>query len=279
MAASPLPVWSEEVLSQVLDLIRSNNVERLESLLAHHGESGVKSAKTTMAHTLFIHHHWAEINRLLPVPQMNFLHASGWLASIAEQKPIDGSGNPIPWITYPAIEFLEGIRQSSWCVFEWGAGNSSLWWAKHVLEVVSVEDNAEWIQMISANTPANSKLLYRPEKSAYINAIKEFPKQYFDVVVIDGSHRQELVESALYGLKPGGFIIFDNVDMPEYADAIAHLQTYVPCRLDFWGLIPSYLYKNCTSIFLTDTSLLTNLPPPCKHRSQLGPSATQAMRV
>lgn len=53
----------------------------------------------------------------------------GQLRTIREKRCIDKLGNPIPWYTYPAIEYLKTIDFSRKLVFEYGGGSSTLWWA------------------------------------------------------------------------------------------------------------------------------------------------------
>lgn len=52
----------------------------------------------------------------------------GWLKSFKTKMPIDAKGNPVPWYTYPAIEFLEQLDFTNKIVLEYGSGNSSLYW-------------------------------------------------------------------------------------------------------------------------------------------------------
>lgn len=52
----------------------------------------------------------------------------GQFKTIKNWECVDKDGNPIPWYTYPAIEFLNSLDFSSKNVFEYGTGNSTLWW-------------------------------------------------------------------------------------------------------------------------------------------------------
>lgn len=60
-------------------------------------------------------------------------------------------GKPIPWMTYPAIEFfrrseLFGKKPR---VFEFGSGSSTLFWAERAAHVYSVEDDERFWNSIS----------------------------------------------------------------------------------------------------------------------------------
>lgn len=87
---------------------------------------------------------------------VGYLRASGWLSSLRTKKAIDAFGNSLPWYSYAAIHFLtERINKlpaenkDNFWVFEFGSGNSTLWWAKNSAFVVSVEDNSDWYKFIS----------------------------------------------------------------------------------------------------------------------------------
>jgi len=47
-------------------------------------------------------------------------------------------------MTYPAIRFLERRLSNSLEVFEFGSGNSTLWWAERVSRIDSCEHDAQW---------------------------------------------------------------------------------------------------------------------------------------
>src|SRR3954463_2256551 len=72
----------------------------------------------------------------------------GHVKSARRGKCVDVIGNPIPWYTYPAIEYLKQLDFSTKNVFEFGAGQSTLFWAGRARRVVSVEDDAAWYQTI-----------------------------------------------------------------------------------------------------------------------------------
>ena len=80
----------------------------------------------------------------------------GWLRSFRVGRPVDVAGNPVPWIAYPAIRFLETRVGADLKVFEYGAGNSTLWWAKRVARVISCESDAAWAEEVRASLPGNA---------------------------------------------------------------------------------------------------------------------------
>ncbi len=100
----------------------------------------------------------------------------GYLRSFAEGRCLDSSGQPIPWYTYPALEHLGQLNFSEKAVFEYGAGNSTLWWAKRAKSVTSVEIREAWYERIKATMPGNCQLLLEIEPDAYIERSRNSQK-------------------------------------------------------------------------------------------------------
>ena len=214
--------------------------------------------------------------RLAPF-RINALVTTGWLNSLFDGRPVNATGQPIPWFTYPAIDFLEPRVRPNWSVLEWGCGSSTLWWASRTRQVLSIEHDSDWHQLIAAEVPQNATVALAEDPQRYV----EFPERHatapFDAIVIDGEHRNECARLASSLIKSDGIIIFDNSDRKMYRDGLTHLMNTGFRRLDFFGLIPSYLYRNCTSIFYRNDDFLKNATLPCDHQSSLGPTCAQVM--
>lgn len=88
----------------------------------------------------------------------------GQWRSIKERSCIDKEGNFIPWCTYSAIEFLKQFDFSNKNVFEWGSGNSSFFWAIKAKEVISIEDDKKWFDLINQNKLDNQKVILHNKK-------------------------------------------------------------------------------------------------------------------
>ncbi|MDB9486561.1 class I SAM-dependent methyltransferase [Dolichospermum circinale CS-537/01] len=227
-----------------------------------------------LAHSLILATDWEEISRNLP-PGINYLQTSGWLNSLYSGKPLNQEAKPIPWYTYPAIEFIENKIYSDFRVFEYGSGNSSLWWSKRVTQVISIENDANWFNYIKENMPSNVELYLIEDNLEYAAAILQYEDHLFDVIIVDGSNRNQCAEFAISKVKDQGFIIFDNTDDHRHAEGVKKLLDSGFMKIDFYGMIPSYLYKNCTSIFFKDVSLLSRGGLPSEKRSCLGRSCFQ----
>jgi len=167
--------------------------------------------------------------------------------SVKTQEVINAAEEPIPWYTYPAIEFLDQFDFKNLSVFEWGAGNSSLYWAKVAKSVTSVEDDAEWYRKVKKNKSQNLTVMLIQDKEEYINAIKLAQRKY-DIIIIDGSHRYECSHIAPEFLENGGFIILDNADwLPKSAEVLRDADLL---QVDMSGFGPITQYTFTTSLFL-----------------------------
>ncbi|WRH68325.1 MAG: group 1 glycosyl transferase [Planktothrix sp. GU0601_MAG3] len=208
-----------------------------------------------VAHSLILSLNWYEIAANLP-PGINYLLTSGWLNSLYQSKPVTQDNRPIPWYTYPAIEFLEDKVKPDFKVFEFGSGQSTLWWSERVLEVISIENDLNWFQEINSKMPNNVQLFLKENETEYAEMIKQFPLDYFDVIIVDGVNRNQSLELSLNHIKEAGLIIFDNSDHYEYDESVNRLTSSGYKRIDFWGMFPGYTYKNCTSFFFKKFDIL-----------------------
>lgn len=198
---------------------------------------------------------------------LSVLRSLGWFRSMREGAPVDAAGEPIPWYTYPALIWLRGFVKPHHSVFEFGAGHSTLWYARHAAVIQSVEHDAEWERRLRRRLPGNVALQLAQSSgqeagdattSPYVQAIHG----QHDIVVIDGMERAGCAAVAPAHLKPEGVIVFDNSDRPGYAVALERLAAAGFARVDFVGAIAGYWHLSCTSVFVRDLSpFSTNAPP------------------
>ena len=257
--------FAEQKFPEAIELFKQTIIENPQF-----SETGL----IPLAHSLILANDWQEISRNLPLG-INYLQTSGWLNSLYSGKPINQEAKPIPWYTYPAIEFIENKIDSDFRIFEYGSGNSSLWWSERVTQVISIESDANWFGYIKENMPSNVELYLIEDDLKYASAINQYEDHSFDVIIVDGSNRNQCAEFAISKVKNQGFIIFDNTDDHRHAPGVEKLQASGFIRIDFYGMIPSYLYKNCTSIFFKDVNLLSRGGLPSEKRSCLGRSCFQ----
>lgn len=161
-------------------------------------------------------------------------------------RPVDAGGQPIPWFTYPAIEFLSRYAMRGWEVFEYGCGQSTFWWAGRGALVTSVEHDAAWHAEMRERAPAGSTQLFRPERPGYAAALAETGAAY-DAVVIDGVWREDCARVAAAALKPGGMLVLDNSDWYHEAASLIRAQGFHEASFSGFGPVNDYTWA--TSVF------------------------------
>lgn len=190
--------------------------------------------------------------------QKNHLTKSGWKRSAVCKLPVDKNGEVLPWLTYSIIHFLQGRLQKSFSVFEYGSGNSTIWFSRFVNQVTSIEHDHMWYQKMQnlyKQTP-NIQYSFRSlESGAYQNEISLYNKA-FDIIVIDGRERIACSLNSLKALKDNGVIIWDNSDREEYSEGYNFYLENGFKRLDFYGMGPISAHAWCTSIFYRQNNCL-----------------------
>lgn len=181
--------------------------------------------------------------------------------SVRLGKPVDAFLKPIPWYTYPAIEYLKQFDFSDKNIFEYGSGNSSIFWASLANSVTSVEKDASWFEVISKSQLSNLTIHLKEQKSEYVNFIENGNTPY-DLIIIDGDYRYDCAEVAINYLSNDGLIILD--DSERYPELCSTLREHDLIQVDFFGLAPIVYYTKTTSLFLQRTvplkPLLGKLP-------------------
>ncbi len=171
----------------------------------------------------------------------------GHFLSSYHLKPINNKLEAIPWFTYPSIEYLNAMDLSQKSVFEYGSGNSTIYWTKRAKYVTSVESNKNWYDYIKGLLK-RTRYILETNKQNYINSIKKTGKK-FDLIIVDGDYRDECVKVAINYLKNGGFIILDNSDWFQKSSKFLTNNNLI--EINFNGFAPSNHYTSTTSFYLT----------------------------
>lgn len=167
----------------------------------------------------------------------SFLRQSGYLKSTALRRPIGADGEPIPWMNYNMVSFLEQRLTKNLSLFEYGSGNSTLFFAKRVKDVISVENNKKWYEYCSDKKPENVKLIFceSDENGEYAKTIINQERK-FDVVIVDGEDRVNCMIIARDFLTPSGVIILDDTQGSTNNAGIENLLEHGFRRLDLEGV-------------------------------------------
>lgn len=181
----------------------------------------------------------------------------GWFRSYYQKESVDRENNPIPWNTYAFIKFIEPRLKKEFRVFEYGCGNSTIWYSKRTRLVVAVENNREWYEKIKVLLPENAQLVYKELEynGEYSREVLNHAEQ-FNIIIVDGRDRVNSVKNSVKKLSEDGIIIFDNAELSQYKDAIQFLNQHSFKQIEFWGMSPITAHNTSTSIFYRTNNCL-----------------------
>jgi len=218
-----------------------------------------------------------------------YLEPVGWCRSKREGKSVGYDGMPLPWFTYGAIELLSIVVRSDDRVFEYGSGQSTLWWQARVKEIVSVENDESWRDKLGPQLGLNAKVIYvsahaevygpaatsvnkfferarDPEPSSYASekitrrglddaSFRGYATEIarhnppFDIVVIDGMARRLCAQMSVECLADDGIIVLDNSNRGDYKLCFDIFREHNFIHIPLWGLVPGADFYTCTSLF------------------------------
>jgi hypothetical protein len=201
--------------------------------------------------------HAMDLDGLYSLKRRGPLLEDGWFRSHCEGASVDATGAPLPWITYPAIEFIKRRIQPSMSVFEYGSGGSTIWWSNRVREVISVEHDRDWFEKLREMIGSRARISHIDLEygGAYAKEIQKY-RSRFDVVVVDGRDRVNCLKNCLSALTPSGVVILDNSERPEYTAGIVFMKANGFRGIEFVGLSPIVNIKNETTVFYRDDNVL-----------------------
>jgi len=128
-----------------------------------------------------------------------------------------------PWLGYRAVKRLDEIIKPDSRILEFGSGMSSLFFARRCRQLVTVESDPAWYEqmrrLISEQGFGNVDCRLRGVDDYTTHA--DLTERSFDLVVVDGLVRDRCALTALQKVKSGGYVFFDNSDVPwaEYQAA------------------------------------------------------------
>jgi precorrin-6B methylase 2 len=186
----------------------------------------------------------------------SYLQEIGWFNSVQKRSSVDKIGNPLPWVTYPFIHFIEERISKEMIVFEYGSGSSTEWYSQKVAYVYSVEHDEEWQKNVSQKNIPNAEIVYQNNLTdAYHQQVLNYDFN-FDIVIVDGRNRVKCLIEATKKIKDTGVIVLDNSERENYKEGIDFLLNQNFKKIDFWGMGPSIAHLTCTTIFYKNSNCL-----------------------
>jgi hypothetical protein len=144
-----------------------------------------------------------------------FLYLPGSLWSTLLLK-VFGHHQRKPWLGYRAVKHLKNLIAPHWRVLEFGSGMSTLFFARHCGYLISVESSPVWFEqtraLLAKQQVRNTDYRFREVKD-YLSH-PDIEDHSLDLVVIDGMVRDRCASFALKKVRPGGWIFYDNSDVP-----------------------------------------------------------------
>ncbi len=194
-----------------------------------------------------------------------FSRRTGHWRSSFSMKAVSRQGDPLPWYTYPCIDFLKYRDYADKTVLEFGAGQSTLWWGRRAQRVLALEGDPAWLEHLKMHAPATVDLQLVPvhESLACVAAVHEVlakrPEERFDVIVIDGFWRYQMIEIAARLVRENGVIVCDNAEGYGFFEGFKDRGF---SRVDFFGHAPGVVLPHCTSLYFKGHSFVFQATHP-----------------
>ncbi len=180
---------------------------------------------------------------------------TGWVKSFFYGFSQDENGDALPWMTYPAIEFLKNNLNKNHEIFEFGCGASTLFFSGIVKKVVGLETNKIWLgitQKLLAEKSRNNVVITLMIDGLGNENYQNFAKncgQKFDFIIIDSLKRFECSKNVIDALKPNGILILDDSERKNYKKIFEFFAENNFQKQDFFGIAPGQLRIKNTTIF------------------------------
>lgn len=190
------------------------------------------------------------LEMLLSFNHKGYLQDIGWFNGFDTKSPVDGEGNPIPWVTYSFIDFIKDRIKKSHSVFEFGSGNSTFFYAKYAGLVVSVEHDKAWYDMIVSKKPENAEMIFCElvRDGDYCRMPIKLEER-FDILIVDGRDRVNCCKQAVNAVSDHGVIVLDDSEREFYQEGMTFLKKAGYKELSFSGISPGLFYRKSTSVF------------------------------
>lgn len=194
---------------------------------------------------------------LLSYGHKGYLASIGWFTAFDNHQAVDAHNQPIPWVTYSFIDFIKDRLNKNLSVFEYGSGNSTLFYAKHVKRVVSVEHDEAWYQKIVNQKAPNAEMIFtKLETNGEYSQKAKLLGEKFEVIIVDGRDRVNCCKHSISALTENGVLVLDDSEREVYEEARTFLKREGFKELSFSGISPGLFYNKATSVFYKATNCL-----------------------
>ncbi|WP_231490655.1 class I SAM-dependent methyltransferase [Pedobacter sp. Leaf170] len=192
----------------------------------------------------------SRLKALLSYGHKGYLNSIGWFTAFDNKQAVDGQGKALPWVTYSFIDFIKERINKTQHIFEYGSGNSTIFYAERAGSVTSVEHDKNWFEKVKNTSPANAEMIYcelqrdgeYAKKAALLN-------RKFEIIIVDGRDRVRCCAYSLDALSANGVIVLDDSEREVYNPARVLLKEKGFKEISFSGISPGLFYEKATSVF------------------------------
>ena len=178
-----------------------------------------------------------------------------------------------PWLPYLVADYIKQLKPQR--IFEWGSGESTLFFVSLGASIVSIEHDSQWYDETEpkldklgmddyflvpyqdgtiGSNPANpihyksaSTQLGEVNFKQYASVIDAYEK--FDLILIDGMARASCLYHAASHVAEGGCIVLDNAERDYYMQNVSFLfEGWERILFEGYGPILDYQWKTLVLI-------------------------------
>lgn len=120
-----------------------------------------------------------------------------------------------PWLSKDSIKILDQILSKNDFAIEFGSGRSTLWFAKRVKHLISIESDSFWYDkvnndLIKLGLKCNVEYIFSSNPQNYVTEIDRIADNSIDFCLVDGIERDRCLIAVFPKLKSGGILVLDN---------------------------------------------------------------------
>jgi SAM-dependent methyltransferase len=171
-----------------------------------------------------------------------------WTYLLAKRSPI--LPHPVPFIVLDAIKRLRQLIRPGTRVLEVGGGNSTLWFIDQSCEVTVFEHDRAWADLVKGAARDRRPTIIVTAGEAGVRLMDELPDNSFDLALVDSTGQFPAalcIPVVRRKLKPGGWLVLDNSDMPANWRGVALMADQT--RERYVGYSPMALKVSQTSFW------------------------------
>ena len=133
------------------------------------------------------------------------------------------------WIAKPSKTPFETYLKPTMSGLEFGSGCSTIWLAKRVKQLTSVEHSWAWferVQRLCLEHDINNVNLIYGDRDNYLNILNDIPDNSLDFVFNDGlaELRTKCIKGAWHKIKTGGIMVIDNSEAWHSKQGIKYIE-------------------------------------------------------